>query len=72
MNWEKNMYTYMRITALDKTGTIIFYGTLHGGLRQLHQSVNYSFLVAGHTKFAPLMFWDAQEILQGQFHFITV
>ena len=33
MDWEKKMYIYMQITVQDKIRTIIFYGTLHAGLR---------------------------------------
>ena len=48
----RHTFTFMRTTALDKTKTTSFYGTLRI-ITELHKEITYSFLVAGHTKFAP-------------------
>ena len=57
-DWGRQMRTFTQTTALDKTRTITSRGIKNNyfswrTLTLLHQSITYSFLIAGHTKFGP-------------------
>lgn len=50
----KLMVIFMQIIVLDRTRTTSSSGTWHGEqFHQLHESIVYSFLITGHTKFGP-------------------